>query len=135
MAKFSKLSEERLGTCDKRLSRIFSEVVKTFDCVVLCGHRPKVEQDAAVKRGNSKTPWPQSKHNAMPSKAVDVAPFDRPQHPVDWADRERMSFFAGYVLATAASMDIPLRWGGDWDRDTRVADNGFDDLVHFELVD
>jgi hypothetical protein len=32
-------------------------------------------------------------------------------------------------------MDIPLRWGGDWDSDTEVNDNGFDDLVHFELED
>jgi peptidoglycan L-alanyl-D-glutamate endopeptidase CwlK len=27
-----------------------------------------------------------------------------------------------------------LRWGGDWDMDTKVSDNDFDDLVHFELV-
>ena len=30
-------------------------------------------------------------------------------------------------------MDINLRWGGDWDQDTEVKDNRFDDLGHFEL--
>ena len=31
-------------------------------------------------------------------------------------------------------MNIKLRWGGDWDRDTQVKDNSFDDLLHFELI-
>ena len=35
----------------------------------------------------------------------------------------------------AKSMGIDIRWGGDWDRDTEVRDNKFDDLVHFEIVE
>ena len=38
------------------------------------------------------------------------------------------------ILDTAKAMGIDLRWGGDWDRDTEVRDNSFDDLVHFEIV-
>ena len=30
---------------------------------------------------------------------------------------------------------ITLRWGGDWDMDFQVKDNGFDDFPHFELRD
>ena len=30
-------------------------------------------------------------------------------------------------------MGIDLIWGGDWDGDTDLNDNNFDDLVHFEL--
>lgn len=30
-------------------------------------------------------------------------------------------------------MGVTLRWGGDWDSDTEVNDNSFDDLVHFEI--
>ena len=85
--------------------------------------------------GNSKTPFPKSKHNPTPSKAVDAGPFERKEAPIDWMDRERMTYFAGHVIATARSMGITLRWGGDWDQDTRVKDNAFDDIVHFELVD
>ena len=29
---------------------------------------------------------------------------------------------------------VEIRWGGDWDSDTQVKDNKFDDLVHFELI-
>lgn len=134
MPVYSERSKAALALCDPRLQRVFAEVIKHFDCVVLCGHRVKVDQDAAVKAGNSKTVWPNSKHNKMPSLAVDAAPFERPSAPVNWEDRERMTYFAGFVVATAASLGIAIRWGGDWDRDTQVRDNGFDDLVHFELL-
>lgn len=135
MAKFSDLSKSRLATCDNRLQRVCNEVIKLFDCVVLCGERSKADQDAAVASGNSTTLWPKSKHNAHPSRAVDIGPFDRPSAPIDWMDRERMTLFAGVMLGVAGSMRIRLRWGGDWDGDTQVKDNTFDDLVHFELVD
>ncbi len=134
MPQFSDRSMLRLSECDPRLQNVFGEVIKHFDCIVLCGHRPQHEQDAAYKAGRSKLRYPQSKHNKKPSLAVDVGPFERPERPIDWTDRERMTYFAGQVIATARSMGIALRWGGDWDRDTEVKDNTFDDLVHFELV-
>ncbi len=40
--------------------------------------------------------------------------------------------FAGYVEGTADAHRIPIRWGGDWDRDHCLSDQTFDDLVHFE---
>lgn len=129
MPAFSKLSAERLATCDPRLQAVLNEVIKHFDCSVVFGHRTKAEQDQAVAEGRSKTPWPSSKHNAQPSLAVDVVPY-----PIEWADRERHHYFAGWVMAIAAAKGITLRWGGDWSRDTQVRDNGFDDLVHFEIV-
>lgn len=129
MPAFSKLSAERLATCDPRLQLVLNEVIKHFDCSVIFGHRTQAEQDQAVAEKRSKTPWPTSKHNAQPSLAVDVVPC-----PIEWADRERHHYFAGWVMAIAASKGITLRWGGDWNRDTQVRDNGFDDLVHFEIV-
>jgi hypothetical protein len=73
--------------------------------------------------------WPDSKHNQSPSMAVDVAPY-----PIDWADRERFNYFAGYVMGVASQHGIALRWGGDWNRDWKVRDNNFDDLPHYELI-
>ena len=69
------------------------------------------------------------RHNAKPSRAVDVAPY-----PIDWNDRERFHLFAGFVLGIAYSMDISLRWGGDWNQNFEVDDNQFDDFPHFELI-
>ncbi len=130
MPKFSEKSLTKLETCDSRLQRVFEAVVAEFDCTILEGHRDQFRQAQMVAEGKSKTLWPHSKHNAEPSLAADVAAY-----PIDWEDRERQTLFAGYVLATAKSMGVTLRWGGDWDRDTEVRDNGFDDLVHFEIVE
>jgi peptidoglycan L-alanyl-D-glutamate endopeptidase CwlK len=128
MPSFSRQSLDRLNTCDPRLVKVFTEVIKHFDCTVTEGHRDQAAQHAAFTSGHSKLDWPHGNHNAMPSKAVDVYPA-----PVDFKDRERMMHFAGFVLGIATSMGIDLRWGGDWDEDTQVNDNSFDDLCHFEV--
>lgn len=130
MPAFSEKSLAKLATCDPRIQRVFEAVVVEFDCTILEGHRDQDRQGQMIAEGKSKTPWPNSKHNAEPSLAADVAVY-----PIDWEDRERQTLFAGYVLATARAMGITLRWGGDWDRDTEVRDNSFDDLVHFEIVE
>ncbi len=129
MPHYSQRSKDRLLTCDHRIQAVFNTVIMVFDNTIICGHRSRLEQTQAFESGNSKLPWPQSKHNHMPSYAVDAIPY-----PIDCDDRERMSFFAGHVLQAAKDKGIRLRWGGDWDMDTEVDDNRFDDLVHFELV-
>ena len=130
MPKFSEKSVAKLATCDPLLQRVFYEVVNNFDCTILEGYRDKDRQNQMVAEAKSQVRWPDGKHNTVPSCAVDVTPY-----PIQWEDRERQTLFAGYVLATAKAMGISLRWGGDWDRDTEVRDNTFDDLVHFEIVE
>ena len=130
MPSFSEKSLANLATCDPLLQRVFHEVVLNFDCTVLEGHRDEARQNKMVDEGKSQVRWPDGKHNNVPSLAVDVCPY-----PVVWDDRERQTLFAGYVLATAKGMGIDFRWGGDWNRDTEVRDNTFDDLVHFEIVE
>ena len=126
---FSPTSLARLNTADPRLQAVFMEVIKHQDCSILCGHRGQAEQDEALRNGKSKLGWPKSLHNALPSKAVDAAPY-----PVDWSDPHRFRLFAGFVLGVAATMGIKLRWGGDWDGDLSNADQTFHDLPHFELI-
>ena len=128
MPAFGQTSKDRLATCDVRLQKVFYEVVKHFDCTVIEGHRGQEAQHAAFVSGKSQLDWPNGNHNAVPSKAVDVVPY-----PVDWNDRERMTYFAGFVRGIAKSMGIDIRWGGDWNEDTQVKDNKFDDLPHFEV--
>ena len=128
MPRFGKRSKKRLATCDDRLQDLFKEVIKYFDCTVIQGHRGEAEQNQAYDAGRSKLRYPDGKHNADPSKAVDVAPY-----PIDWSDRDRFHYFGGFVLGIASQMGLKIRWGGDWDRDTEVKDNRFDDLTHFEI--
>ena len=127
MPRFSTKSKRKLYTCDERLVELFEEVLEGFDCTVLEGLRGQKAQDEAYNRGNSKVKFPNGKHNKSPSNAVDVAPY-----PIDWDDRDRFHYFGGYVLGVARQMGLKIRWGGDWDMDTKTKDNKFDDLVHYE---
>ena len=129
MYQFSKKSKERLKSCDERLQKVFNEVINYVDCSVLEGHRDERKQNQYFSEGKSKVQYPFGRHNTKPSRAVDVAPY-----PIDWNDRERFHLFAGFVLGIAYSMDISLRWGGDWNQNLEVDDNKFDDFPHFELL-
>ncbi len=130
MPGFSPVSRQRLSTCHPELVRLMEAVVSTTDCTILCGHRTEAEQAQAVRLGRSTKPWPRSKHNTVPSLAVDAAPY-----PVDWNDRRRFDHFAGIVKGTAAQLGIRIRWGGDWDSDGDLGEERFQDLPHFELVE
>lgn len=141
MPVLSHLSEQRLETCVDEIQRVVRAVATKLPVGVLCGRRGKADQDAAVKNGTSKTPWPKSKHNCPDprdpsredpngrSRAIDIAPL-----PIDWNDRDRFILFAGYVLAVGDSLGIRLRWGGDWNQNWIVRDERFQDLVHFEVI-
>lgn len=128
MAKFGPESLRKLRTCDERLQRVLNAVIVDFDMQVLEGHRGEAAQNEAFRTGHSKLKWPNGNHNAYPSKAVDVAPF-----PVDFKNRERFFYMAGLIMATAKSMGIKLRWGGDWGQDG-LDPQKFDDLPHLEVI-
>jgi len=134
MPKFGKTSTTRLKDCHNDLQVLFKEVVKHFDCSVICGNRSQEDQDDAYNKGFSKVKYPNSKHNLFPSLAVDVIPY-----PIDWKDTKRMIYFAGFVKGIATKLKEEkkitnnIRWGGDWDSDTELKDNTFQDYPHFEL--
>lgn len=131
MPNFGRKSSRNLLQCHPYLVRLFQEVVKTFDCSIIVGHRGEAEQNMAYLQEKSTKDWPHSKHNQEPSLAVDVVPW--PFNENDWGDKERFYFMAGHVLGIAGQLGIDIRWGGDWDRDKDIHDQKFDDLVHFEL--
>ncbi len=128
MPKFSKRSLDSLATVDLRLRSILEEAIQYMDFIVLEGHRDKAAQDAAVATGKSKTPWPTSKHNSLPSKAVDIAPF-----PLNWNDPQGFAYLAGFIRGLAAARGLRLRWGGDFNRNNDLHDQSFTDLPHLEI--
>jgi hypothetical protein len=131
--KYGRASLDRLATCHPDLQRIAFEVEKVTEASVVFGHRTKLEQDEAFRLGRSTVRWPNSKHNRMPSNAIDLAPWDGRKIP--WEDREKFRAFGGLVLGVAHQMGIKLRWGGDWDGDWDFNDQRFIDMPHFELVE
>jgi peptidoglycan LD-endopeptidase CwlK len=136
---FGQTSRARLATCHPKLQTLMSYAMglQLMDFTILQGHRGEVEQNAAFRSGASKLEWPKSKHNTVPSIAVDIAPW-----PIRWGnvgepDRIKAigAFYklAGIVLAASREVNVLVRWGGDWNMNGDIFDNRFDDLVHFEL--
>ena len=116
-------------------------MLKLHDCSFFQGHRNQETQDKYFRNGTSKVKWPDGKHNKTPAMAMDLAPYIKGGDPYDM---ERGLFFAGVVMATAASLANEgkithgLKWGGSWSTKlnaTFAFDMGsFYDGIHFELV-
>lgn len=137
--KYSKVSADRLATAHRDLQTIFTVVLAKYDHSILCGFRSQSEQDEAFNAGNSSLKWPNSKHNKLPSMAIDAAPYFKELGNIDWKDIPAICYFAGKVKATADELldlkliEHKLAWGGDWDEDNRTSDHKLQDYVHFEL--
>ena len=124
----------RLATCEPALAAVVTRAIEIspFDFTVLCGHRGQAEQDKAFAEKKSKLSWPQSKHNSLPSRAVDLAPWI--DGGVNWNDPISFHVLAGVVLAAAQERGVALRWGGNWGPSWAPTLNKFPDLPHFELL-
>ena len=138
MPSFGRASRKKLATAHPLQQQLWNEVIKVFDCTILEGHRNKACQNRlfTMKPQRSRCKWPDSKHNAIPSIAVDAAPYYTEKPHVRWNKESlpRWYYFAGVVMGIANRLEIPIRWGGDWDMDTYVKDQKFKDLPHFELT-
>ena len=128
MPKFSKRSLKILELVDSDLRKVLVNSIQITDFRVVCGHRGEDDQNKAYSFGKSKLPFPKSKHNKLPAKAVDIVPY-----PVDWNDLKRFYYLAGVVKACAENLGIKIRWGGDFNRDGNLNNDNFIDLPHFEL--
>jgi peptidoglycan L-alanyl-D-glutamate endopeptidase CwlK len=117
---FSELSLKKLAECHPNLQRIAHELIREMDVSILCGHRNEKDQNSAFINGRSKLQWPRSKHNMMPSHAMDVVPY-----PVDWDDIPRFVEMAFKIEKIARRLNIKIRLGRDFP---------FKDWPHVELV-
>ena len=128
--RFGETSSANLYTCHPDLQRLLQKAIEVIDFSVICGHRNEVEQTAAVNAGRSKVRFPHSRHNSLPSMAVDITPY-----PVDWGNVSRFAHLQGVIRGIAHAEGINIRLGGDWDMDGDITDQKFVDWPHIELVD
>jgi peptidoglycan L-alanyl-D-glutamate endopeptidase CwlK len=133
MPVFGKTSRNNLSSCHIELQNLFNEVIKYYDCSVLCGTRSKLDQDKAFREGRSRLKFPESKHNTSPSMAVDVVPYFSTHPHVRWNDTDKFYEFTGFVQGVAAMLEIDIICGSNWDMDDELHDQTLFDLPHFEL--
>lgn len=159
MAKYSMSSERRLLTATPDMQAVFRcAIAHGWDHTIIEAHRGEAEQNAARRAGRSTKSWPNSKHNQLPSPAVDAAPYypEAPNGGIDWrTDKalldaarlgdwaavvaileniKRWMAFGGFIRGIGAAKGIRIRHGGDWDGDQRFNDHHLVDLPHFEEV-
>lgn len=130
MPRFSLRSLANYATLHADLQKVCDEAIRITDFAVIWGHRAEGDQNRAFAEKTSKLKWPDSRHNTLPSEAMDLLPTPN----CGWGDRERFTYLAGIILATAAALGIPLRWGGNWDGDEKILEKNENDLAHFELI-
>lgn len=126
MPRFGKTSKKRLEGVDTKLVNVLNELIKIMDVTIIEGLRTEERQKELLKKGATKVKY--SKH--MEGKAVDLSPY-----PIDWENRDGFHYMGGMIRGIAKQLNVKVRWGGDWDSDGDVKDNGFDDLVHVEILD
>jgi peptidoglycan L-alanyl-D-glutamate endopeptidase CwlK len=137
MSQFSNISKERLKTCHSDLQVLFNRVIEEIDITIVCGHRNEEEQNKAYQQGNSKLRWSDSKHNTVPSLAVDVVSYESGH--LDWGVTQS-AYLAGRIIGIASElfregkMKHRIRPGVDWDNDNDVDDTKFFDAPHFEII-
>jgi len=110
-----------LKTCCFDLQLIIEEAWLSADFRVLCGHRSQHAQHEAFLLGHSKLDWPRSKHNLLPSLAVDLMPVS-----LGYIFKSDFIKLKDIVLQIAILHNINLVWGGNW--------KTFKDLYHYELT-
>ncbi len=135
---FGTTSAAKLSTCDDRIQRVMRRALGygLMDITVLEGVRTLEKQQEEFRAGRSEIDGVNklSKHQEVPSRAVDVMPWPAVVNGVNvWDDKQRFAVMAGLILAAAKEEGVALRWGGDWDGDGNNADSKLHDMPHFEL--
>lgn len=129
MPHFSETSKARLGKAHPKIRVVAHEAIQIVDFSVGETQRGEEKQNRYFREGKSKLQYPNSLHNRDPSHAVHFLPY-----PEGWeAPMERWYYLGGIIVGVAGALDIPWRWGGDWDGDDIFSDQHFDDLAHHEL--
>ena len=127
MPQLGRVSLEVLSTCHPLLQSLMTEAIKHWDFSVREGHRSIEDQLDHYNHGRSLVKF--GYHNIYPSLAVHAIPY-----PIDWNDTYRFYYLAGVITGIASQMNIPIRWGGNWDRSKTIfRDYKLKDYSHYEL--
>ena len=106
-------------------------------CRILEGKRTVERQQELIDTGQSKIK-DASKAPHVLGHAVDLVPLTNHGKFDGWGNdpKELAMFYSlqAILRVVATNMGYKPRVGSDWDMDWSFKDQGFDDLVHFELI-
>ena len=147
----SQRSLDRLVGVDERLQRVVKRAIQLTkqDFMVLEGVRTRqqcmsnygkgrtiaqcVAKDVPAQYANPRAAKVTWLNNPFASKHVNGKAVDLVPYPVDWDDLKKFDLVAQAMLQAAKELDVPVRWGADWDNDGKPRERGESDSPHFEL--
>jgi len=140
--KFDSTSAKNLAEAHPLIQQLMNAARERIAFQVLDARRGEAAQKKAKASGASKVGYGDSAHNYSPSIAVDITPlpvngkipWDNEQAFKDlwlvigWYDPK-----SGKGAGLALELQIPIRWGGDWDMDGSHEKGKGWDMPHYEL--
>jgi len=129
MPELDKGSKDRLSRAHPLLQKLFNEVAKQTQIIILDSQRGRAAQELAYRQGRTKVHFGKSAHNWSPAIALDVCPA-----PINWKNTKPfITLGQKFVLPTARNLGISIRWGADWNMNSDLSDESFVDMPHYEL--
>lgn len=139
MPVLSQRSYDRLKGVHPKMLAVVERAIEltTQDFLVTEGVRTEERQRELYAQGRTKpgkiVTWTLNSNHFKNKRsgyghAVDLCPY-----PVDWSDKRKFEAIAKAMFKAANELDIPIRWGADWDRDGNYGERGETDSPHFEL--
>lgn len=130
MYSYGRTSTKNLAECTDNIQLVFNAAIKVRDISITEGHRPNDVQHTLFLAGKSMLDAGKSRHNLIPSQAVDAHPW--PITKEDWENREFWVEWSSWLKGFASGMGITLVSGFDWDNDYDLDDQSFFDGPHFQ---
>jgi len=150
MSSYGTSSKERLATCSQNIQAVMYGVIECLpwtdpvsgitidDCTIIEGHRNEFRQNYLYDTKKSKARYPDSRHNKLPSDAVDAAPYHATAPHIHWNDKEEFIAFGRLVKQVSEALEINIRSGTDWNQNGISVDKdpheSFFDGPHHEEV-
>ncbi len=135
---YSNRSSLILSKASHNIQLVFYEALAMglIDITAIESRRAKARQNRLYAIDKSRVQWPNGKHNVLNpgdlAHAVDAAPCVNGKASDNWY---HCIYLAGVIQACGQKLGIPIRWGGNWDRDGEpITDQDFQDLWHYEEV-
>lgn len=136
---FSQRSRNALRGVHPRLVAVVGRALDLTDVdfMVIEGVRTPERQKQLYAQGRTKpgrkVTWTLNSNHFVNSRtgyghAVDLLPA-----PYDWKNLADFDKVAKAMLQAANELNVPIRWGADWDRDGKPRERGETDSPHFEL--
>ena len=126
MPSFDLASAKRLSQAHPLIKKVMLAAREQIEFTIMDSQRGRDAQEYAFKKGHSKAHFGQSAHNWSPAIAVDIAPV-----PLTWKSPKPFIALSKIIMPIAKAMNVPLRWGGDWNMDGSTSDGW--DFPHYEL--